>query len=71
MTATELITELQRLVDKHGDLDVTAADLNQEYTLTGPLHVDGNLRAPSRVPVEERPERFLFELNDSIPFADD
>ena len=69
MFASELIAELQSLIDRHGDLEVTAATLAQEYTLAEFPYADGEIRT-HRKPVEPREPRFLLELKDSIPFTD-
>ncbi len=68
MTAVRLIEELTKLVEQHGDLDVTVAIGAYEYTLRDPNYVgDGPLPNYADFQKQSPPERFVFEGKNDIP----
>jgi hypothetical protein len=70
MKALALIEDLQKLVRKHGDLEVTCAFPTCEYSAAkvgyvseGPMPVWRGTTVQDQNP----PERFMIGLKDSIP----
>jgi hypothetical protein len=68
MRATEAISALKELVDRHGDLEITVAISTHEYSLISPNY---NGAGPSPNIADLQPqtldERFVFESKDDLP----
>lgn len=68
MYASDAIRELQKLVDDHGDLELTVVVGKYEYSLREPLYTEaGPCRNIADIQKQDPPERISFEAKDDIP----
>lgn len=67
MRAIEAIKELEKLIEEHGDLEITVAVSTYEYSLTNPSYgEEGPCRNIGAVQRQSPEERFVFEAKDNI-----
>jgi hypothetical protein len=68
MKTSDLISQLQTLYDKHGDLPVTLAVGPYEYSASVPDHCEeGPLPNVGEAQYQNPPERIVIEARDDIP----
>ena len=67
MYASELISELQQLMSRHGDLEVTMAVSMHEYSANNIGYADeGPLPNLVGIQKQEPPDRFVIEAKDDL-----
>lgn len=67
MYASELISDLEQLVKRHGDLEVSITVSTHEYPASNVGYAaEGPVTNPAGTKEEDAPDRFVIEAQDDV-----